>query len=132
MVAWQAVWASYGVASSYVVADAIDKGWKTSKRDFPTPWVQRKTVAVAFTDTLIWQGFASVIIPGFTINRLCYATGLMLKRFSLLPVPVRKWGTTAVGLGCIPFIIHPIDRGVDFIMDKTLREWYNYHPRKRE
>jgi hypothetical protein len=30
----------------------------------------RKASAVASVDCLIWQSFASVLIPGFTINRI--------------------------------------------------------------
>lgn len=87
-------------------------------------------MALSFTDSLIWQGFASVIIPGFTINRLCRLTGIMMKHSNSLPPFIRKWGTAAVGLGCIPFIVRPIDWSVDYVMDRTCRVWYDYHPRK--
>ncbi|TNM92004.1 hypothetical protein fugu_019016 [Takifugu bimaculatus] len=60
-------------------------------------------VAVAVVDTFVWQALASVIIPGFTINR---------------------WMTTAIGLSTIPFIITPIDRSVDFLLDASLRKVY--------
>ena len=33
-----------------------------------------KKVAFAAVDTLLWQALASVIIPGFTINRICAAS----------------------------------------------------------
>ncbi|XP_070205906.1 mitochondrial fission process protein 1-like [Littorina saxatilis] len=122
------VWLSYGVASAYVVADALHKGWEISQKPHQTTSAKSYSVAVAFTDTLIWQGFASVVIPGFTINRVCRLTGIMLKYSTRLPSPVRKWGTTAVGLGCIPFIIRPIDKGVDYAMDKSCRVWYGHHP----
>ena len=88
-----------------------------------------KSVAVAYADTLIWQSFASVIIPGFTINRICRLTGIVLAYSTKLSSPVRKWSTVAIGLGCIPLIIHPIDRSVDYLMDKSVRELYHYHPR---
>merc|ERR1711887_463688 len=58
---------SYGVASTYVVADTYDKGTKMSK----VPGADKTQVAVAAFDTLLWQAFASVIVPGFFINRLC-------------------------------------------------------------
>ena len=89
-----------------------------------------KAVAIAYADTLIWQSFASVIIPGFTINRICRVTGIALAYATKLSPPVRKWSTVAVGLGCIPLIIHPIDHSVDFLMDRSVRVWYNHHPRK--
>lgn len=85
-------------------------------------------VGWAVTDTLIWQGLASVAIPGFTINRICTYTGVLLKRGVSWPGPTRKWVTTAVGLLSIPFIIKPIDRSVDFLMENSLRKWYHVGP----
>lgn len=67
-------------------------------------------VAVAVVDTFVWQALASVIIPGFTINRVCAASLYVLGRTTKWPMPVRKWTTTAIGLSTIPFIIKPIDR----------------------
>ena len=33
----------------------------------------------------------------------------------------RKWATTGLGLGVIPFIVHPIDSFVHLVMDNTTR-----------
>ncbi|KAM6403715.1 mitochondrial fission process protein 1 isoform 2-T2 [Rhynochetos jubatus] len=96
----QVVWASYGVASAYVTADAIDKGRKAAK------------------------SLASVAIPGITINRLCAASLALLGAFTRWPLPLRRWTTTALGLATIPLIITPIDRTVDFLMDSSLRKLY--------
>ncbi|CAN0387097.1 unnamed protein product, partial [Hapterophycus canaliculatus] len=35
----------------------------------------------------------------------------------------RKWVPSAVGLGIIPLIIHPIDEAVTWGMDETVRKW---------
>ena len=35
----------------------------------------------------------------------------------------RKWATTGIGLGVIPFIVHPIDSLVHYGMDNTTRVW---------
>ena len=78
-------------------------------------------MTVAATDTLIWQGLASVAIPGFTINRICWLSRLALKQAQILPAAFQKWSVVAIGLGSIPFIVRPIDRGVDLMMDSTLR-----------
>ncbi|KAM6241892.1 mitochondrial fission process protein 1 isoform 2-T2 [Spheniscus humboldti] len=94
------VWASYGVASAYVTADAIDKG--------------RRAAA----------SLASVAIPGVTINRLCAASLALLGALTRWPLPLRRWTTTALGLAAIPLIITPIDRTVDFLMDSSLRKLY--------
>lgn len=77
-------------------------------------------------DTLIWQGLASVIIPGFTINRTCALCSFLLKKSSKFPLPTQKLITTIVGLSTIPFIIKPIDAGVDYFMEGTLRKYYRY------
>ena len=65
----------------------------------------------AVLDTLLWQGLASVVIPGLTINRLCAGSRLLLNRCTtqILSQQVRRWMVTGVGLSSIPMIIHPID-----------------------
>ena len=87
-----------------------------------------KQVCVAIGDTLVWQGLASVAIPGFVINRICWMSGHLLQR-SPLPDKLRKMGIIAAGLGSIPFIIKPIDASVEYGMDNTFRKLYN-HPLK--
>ncbi|XP_071428218.1 mitochondrial fission process protein 1 isoform X1 [Pithys albifrons albifrons] len=138
------VWASYGVATAYVTADAIDKGRKAATVSAtpclphpphptappltpvsPQAHAQDPTrVGVAVVDTFVWQGLASVAIPGFTINRLCTASLALLGTLTRWPLPLRRWATTALGLAAIPLIITPIDRTVDFLMDSSLRKLY--------
>ncbi|XP_010876120.1 mitochondrial fission process protein 1 [Esox lucius] len=120
-----AVWATYAVATVYVSADAVDKGKKAALLHGDKPGKTTK-VAVAVVDTFVWQALASVAIPGFTINRVCAASLYLLGRTTRLPLSVRKWTTTAIGLSTIPFIIHPIDRGVDFLLDSSLRKVYGH------
>ncbi|XP_053558183.1 mitochondrial fission process protein 1 [Bombina bombina] len=118
------VWASYGVATAYVTADAADKGRKAAKTHEEVPG-RTSHIAVAVVDTFVWQALASVAIPGFTINRLCAASLYLMGRATRWPLPVRKWATTAIGLSAIPFIITPIDRSVDFLLDSSLRKLYS-------
>ncbi|CAM4565982.1 unnamed protein product [Lepidochelys kempii] len=115
------VWASYGVATTYVTADAIDKGKKAAVAH---EYDAGKTTRVAVADTFVWQALASVAIPGFTINRICAASLYLLGTMTHWPLPIRKWVTTAIGLSAIPIIIKPIDRSVDFLMDSSLRKLY--------
>ena len=65
----------------------------------------------AVLDTLLWQGLASVVIPGLIINRLCAASRFLLNRHAtrVLSQQFRRWASTGVGLASIPVIIHPID-----------------------
>ncbi|XP_030625491.1 mitochondrial fission process protein 1 [Chanos chanos] len=117
------VWASYVVATAYVSADAMDKGKKAAVAHGDNPGKTTR-VAVAVVDTFVWQALASVAIPGFTINRVCAASLYLLGKATRWPLPVRKWTTTAIGLSTIPFIITPIDRSVDFLLDSSLRKIY--------
>ncbi|XP_032084717.1 mitochondrial fission process protein 1 [Thamnophis elegans] len=118
------VWATYGVATAYVTADAVDKGKKAAAVAKPQEGGRATQAAVAMVDTFIWQALASVAIPGFTINRICAGSLYLMGSLTRWPLPIRKWTTTAVGLTAIPFIIKPIDRSVDFLMDSSLRKLY--------
>lgn len=73
-------------------------------------------------DVFVWQMFASVIIPGFVINRITWGAGIVSKR-TKLPGIARKWLPTVIGLAAIPLIIRPIDTGVDHVMDRTYRKY---------
>lgn len=46
-----------------------------------------------------------------------------MERTAKSPPVMRRWTPTAVGLGVIPFIVHPIDNFVDALLDKTTRKW---------
>ncbi|CAH1801964.1 unnamed protein product, partial [Owenia fusiformis] len=115
---------TYVAASSYVLADATSKANDASQLRWKTDAIKKRRMKHAFFDALIWQGLASVAIPGFTINRLCALSNYALQRSSRLPQGVRKWIVTAIGLCAIPIIIQPIDRSVDYMMNQTLRPWY--------
>ncbi|CRL05545.1 CLUMA_CG018260, isoform A [Clunio marinus] len=111
------VHASYAVAIAYVFADTADKSLKSYEKDKNLI----KSVKIG-SDVVIWQMLASVMIPGFTINRICWTVGKGLK-YSKFKHPLGKWIPTIVGLLSIPLIIRPIDRGVDFLMDETFRKY---------
>ena len=104
-----AVNATYATAGTYVVADAA---WRSTS----LPPGSARGPLVEATDTFVWQTLASVLIPGFTINRVVWAASKVTVAGSRLP-------TLAV-LGSIPFIVHPIDHGVDWLLDTFLRPLY--------
>ncbi|CAE1260764.1 MTFP1 [Acanthosepion pharaonis] len=118
---------SYVVACSYVAADANHKGSLAAEKTEVASEVTKER-AIAMADTLVWQGLASVAVPGFTINRVCALSNNLLQRTSTLPSNIRKWTTTFIGLGCIPFIVKPIDHSVDYMMNNTLRKFYVSKP----
>lgn len=107
---------TYGIAVAYVLADTADKGIKAHEKEGSS----NRDVAVRAGDVLTWQMFASVIIPGFTINRLTKGTSFVVKRFK---IPNARYIPTAIGLASIPFIISPIDHLVDYLMDESYRKY---------
>ncbi|KXJ27829.1 mitochondrial fission process protein 1 [Exaiptasia diaphana] len=114
---------SYVVSSSYCLADAISKGrqvYREGEGHIQSSVLRRRTVETTI-EAGVWQGLASVVIPGFTINRICVSSRFILKRVArTMPVTTQTWITTLVGLSMIPVIIKPIDRGVDYLMEGTL------------
>lgn len=100
----------------------------------------RVVTTVKALDTLVWQMFASVILPGTTIHAIvAVATWLVSGAVdgadpASLPEPlaallqdpesrtlVVKTLPTVTGLGCIPLIVHPLDTFVHWAMDETFR-----------
>lgn len=120
------VWFSYALSSGYVLADTVHKGAKVYQANATSQ--RTKNVLLSTSDTLIWQTFASIIVPGFTINRICTAVQFA-QRKSTRTAFKKPWISTLVGLVSIPFIIHPIDHAVEGAMDVTYRKWTGYHPK---
>ena len=108
---------SYGVSFTYVFLDAYDKAGKANEKTNG----DNMAIAEAAVDTLLWQSFASVIIPGFVIHKLVDISTAGTKKMPKLPPVLKRWGPTAVGLLAIPLIIHPIDHFVDWTMDRSIR-----------
>ena len=122
------VHASYGIASGYVIADSIDKMYKANNKwnsmnnniDNKMSFIVKHGI-----DSLIWQSFASVIIPGITINRTVKLSSNIICKHNKLnnSIFIKKSFPTLIGLISIPFIIHPIDNFVHFVMNRTLRPY---------
>ena len=112
---------SYAVAMVYCLADTVDKGKQANDRWAASP-TQHKRVGFAAVDTMLWQTLASVAIPGLVINRVVWATRNFTSGLAMKPksIPVR-WGPTALGLFVVPFIVHPIDDGVHWALDRSTR-----------
>ena len=104
---------SYAVAGTYVAIDSLDK----ARREYSRSGDVSKSL-VEGSDALVWQTFASVVIPGFTINRVVKAAKVGFGSAPKLARALRGFGPTLVGLAVIPFIIHPIDW---FVVRQRLR-----------
>ena len=64
------------------------------------------------------------LFSGFLINRICAFSLLGLARtMPGVAENARKWAVTGLGLGVIPFIVHPIDSLVHNVMDNTTRKY---------
>ncbi|KAM7347860.1 mitochondrial fission process protein 1 [Cochliomyia hominivorax] len=108
---------SYVVATGYAVADTIDKTSKDYKQNSSI-----RSAGVTAVDVFLWQMLASVAIPGFTINRITYFSGLLLRQVKAKKSVVR-FLPVAIGLSSIPLIIHPIDHFTDYLLDNTYRKF---------
>ncbi len=104
---------SYLVALSYVALDGYE-----CARLAP----DRKAAAAA--DAVLWQTAASVVVPGFVINRIVGATNRAVEGGGAPKWARRKWAGSLAGVAAIPFIIKPIDFLVDEVMDFTVRRIY--------
>ncbi|NWI53049.1 MTFP1 protein, partial [Calyptomena viridis] len=107
------VWASYSMATAYMMSRSTNIIVMVHVQD-PT-WV-----GVDVVDTFVWQGLASVAIPGFTINWLCVASVALLG--TLTCWPLCHWATTTLGLAAIPLTITPTDSSI--LMDSSLCKLY--------
>lgn len=77
---------------------------------------------ITLIDQSIWHSFASLAVPGFTVHRAVKVTKQLVKNAA--NVHVKRILPVAVGLGIIPFIVHPIDHYTDVVMDNSIRKCY--------
>ena len=104
----------------------VDKTRKALADESTPQSLRTQKATFEFIDCLTWQTAASVVVPGLVINRLVYVSGLLTK--NLAHAPARRWLPTIIGLSAIPLIIHPIDHGVHFAMDNSVRKLYPVSP----
>ncbi|PZC77198.1 hypothetical protein B5X24_HaOG203676 [Helicoverpa armigera] len=122
LVSTKVVRSSYAIAFAYTFGDTADKSYQMLQKDG-----RPKRVLVEAGDALLWQTLASVVIPGFVINRLCTYSIVYLKRYPTIPRTARSWIAVGVGLSSIPFIVKPIDSSTTWLMDSTYRRWVKVH-----
>ncbi|EKX51635.1 hypothetical protein GUITHDRAFT_85038 [Guillardia theta CCMP2712] len=110
------VTASYVLAGSYVLADTTHKSWESMSDKQKHSSDRMKMAIERGLDTALWQGLASIAIPGIVINRIVWAASKVK-----VPVRYRSIFPTAMGLASIPFIVTPIDCMVHHVADCTYR-----------
>ncbi len=112
---------SYLVASVYVISHAVSRGtieWRNQKKNLNPESIgtvvkhdSLQPTLKTTMDTLLWQGLASVAIPGLVVNRTCVLSKVILNAiFQTRTNPLKRYSVTAIGLCIIPFIINPIDK----------------------
>lgn len=108
---------SYIIALSYCLGDTISKTAQVYRLEAEF----NAKCCETGVETFIWQTLASVLIPGFTINRIVAGTQWAISKDvrNKLPQSVKLYGATAVALLSIPLIVHPIDNLVDRIIDEA-------------
>ena len=67
------VTASYVLAGSYVLADTTHKSWESMSDKQKHSSDRMKMAIERGVDTALWQGLASIAIPGIVINRIVWA-----------------------------------------------------------
>jgi mitochondrial fission process protein 1 len=108
----------WGFSFAYVGADLVHHGYVRKDLEKDKLW---KNVA----DRTLWHLSASIIVPAATIHTVVGASKKLLFK--------TRYGryagllSTSIGLGMIPFIVHPIDNGTDWVMDQTIRKYGNYY-----
>ena len=104
----------YGISIAYVLVDLVVK---TANLENKT----KKYRSVFCLDLMIWHLGASLIIPAVIIHKIVHkSTKLMAKRN--FPTKVITFAPAIIALSIIPFIVHPIDHAVDWMMDGTFRK----------
>eukprot|EP00746_Dinoflagellata_sp_MGD_P101629 gnl/MRDRNA2_/MRDRNA2_41429_c0_seq1.p1 gnl/MRDRNA2_/MRDRNA2_41429_c0~~gnl/MRDRNA2_/MRDRNA2_41429_c0_seq1.p1 ORF type:complete len:206 (-),score=27.73 gnl/MRDRNA2_/MRDRNA2_41429_c0_seq1:99-662(-) len=115
---------SYGIATSYVIADTFHQAWLThgSLKNSGNDGSKKNTnlVCAAAADAFVWQMLASVCVPGLVVNRIVAASTFALQQIPKRPTWCRGL-PTVIGLLSIPAIVGPIDDGVHWAMDHTYR-----------
>ena len=110
----------YGLSLGYVAMDIGVKLHDVAEKG--TEDIKWKAL-----DLSLWHASASIVAPGMAIHTIVRAATFCQNKFVLsghkLPRHF-KFFPTLIGLVSIPFIIHPIDHGTDFVMDNTIRKYY--------
>lgn len=109
---------AYGMSFGYIGLDTLHKvGHHHTNAGF------NQVAKYQLGDSLLWHGTASMLIPSVTIHtgvkiskQLCESMKTSARTRTIAPI--------AIGLGMIPLIIHPIDEGVNYIMNKFVRPSY--------
>ena len=112
---------AYGLSFGYVFADMA---------------VKIHDVQTQGQEQMLWTGIdsgifhtsASIVTPAVVIHSIVKFAGKIqtkiLNSKNITGHKYMKFIPSIIGLVSIPFIIHPIDHGTEYIMDHTIRPYY--------
>ena len=112
---------SYVIEFGYFIGDIFHKGHKAYHINKHDDNVYLK-VSKAGAYTIVWQFFASALIPALAINRIVWMMGKLTNRYSK-NINVKKYIPTMIGLIVIPVMPLVLDPFVDKIMKKSLERY---------
>jgi fission process protein 1 len=113
---------SYLLEFVYFISDTVHKGHKAYIDNKNKEDVMRH-ISKASIYTMVWQCFASVILPAFTINRIVKLFGYLSRNYSNNRFIV-KYFPTFIGLTVIPILPGILDPIVNKAMEKTFGKYY--------
>jgi len=100
---------SYALAFTYVGADI---GFQT----YLKKGEGRDAMIRTGVEATVWHGIGSIVVPTFTVKAIVYSSKKFIDSRNVSPF-VKKAGPAGIALACIPFIIKPIDRFADWVVD---------------
>lgn len=110
--------ALYGVTFAYLATDIAVHTYHAEGNKF-----------VACGDSVLWHSMASLAAPSLIVHQ---AVKHSSKVINLMNVSKRtgRYAPIVLGLGVIPFVVHPIDKAADWVMDNTYRKFLKSDSKK--
>ena len=116
--------AAYGLVFTYIIGD-IGYNCKLKKENENLQWTDWPVIRTAAHATM-FQGIASLAIPTFIIHG---AVKNSTRLFARHAPGYLKFGPSAVGLACIPFMPYfdePVEHGIDEFFERFVPPEYEY------
>lgn len=114
----------YGVSFTYVGLDILCKTTKhldVSKENMAK--IPNNMITYQLADSITWHSLASFALPSLTIHQTVHQSHNLCKYFKA-SARTTRFLPAIIGIGVIPFIIHPIDHSVDYVYDNFIRKYY--------
>lgn len=108
---------AYLLSGTYVIADIGHNSYIHYKRN------DMLATKYQILDSSLWHTSASMVLPSLTVHQVVKRTTQLCNK-GMIPGKIKKFAPVVIGLGIIPFIIGPIDKGTDLMMDYLVRPFY--------